>query len=71
MLRLSALLVLTNHLLTERLSTPRRAREADRRQDGSFSAELLVWVVVLIGAATFGGLAIMAYIRARAAEMGG
>lgn len=71
MLRLYALLVLAHHLLTHRLSAPRRTRDGDRREDGSFSTEMVVWTILLIGAATFAGVAIMNYIRAQAATIGG
>ncbi|WP_454859666.1 hypothetical protein [Promicromonospora soli] len=71
MLRLYALLVLAHHLLTQRLSAPRPTRDGDRREDGSFSTEMVVWTILLIGAATFAGAAIMSYIRARAATIGG
>lgn len=70
MLRLSALLVLAHHLLTDRLSTPRTTREG-RHEKGTISTEMVVWTVLLIAAAAFAGGVLMNYIRSEAGKIGG
>ncbi|WP_423464227.1 hypothetical protein ACO229_06625 [Promicromonospora sp. MS192] len=70
MLRLSALLVLAHHVLTDRLSTPRANRDG-HREEGTISTEMVVWTVLLIAAAAFAGGVLMNYIRAEAAKIGG
>lgn len=71
MLRLSALLVLAHHLLTDRLSTPRTTREGRRHEEGTISTEMVVWTVLLIAAAAFAGGVLMNYIRSEAGKIGG